>query len=130
MRSDAGFFAVPASVPGREPEGAKIPALVPEVPRSSQSAEPSGNRAGTGSVPAENPRVGTGNWEPLPGLSPRDRIDGFAALGLDVYLDEDDQLRARGRDVLVEAAHPVLTMHRDVLVAELRRRRSVIGGAS
>mgnify|MGYP001611786034 CR=1 FL=1 len=55
-----------------------------------------------------------------PVLSPRDRVDAFAALGLVLYLDDAGQLRARGPQLLLEAARPALRLHRPALLAYLR----------
>ena len=53
-----------------------------------------------------------------PALSPRDRVDAFSALGLELYIDAG-QLRARGPLLLLEAARPVLRFHRAALLAYL-----------
>ena len=53
-------------------------------------------------------------------MTARDRIDGFAALGLVLYVDPTGQLRARGPQRLIDAARPTLRVHRAELVAYLQ----------
>lgn len=58
---------------------------------------------------------------PIPenaGLTIADRVDAFAALGLELYLD-DGQLRASGPAALIEAARPVIALHKIALVRYL-----------
>ena len=56
----------------------------------------------------------------LASLTARDRVDGLAALGLLLYLDDAGQLRARGPRLLLEAARPVLRQHKAAIVMHLR----------
>ena len=45
-------------------------------------------------------------------FSARDRVDGFAALGVVLYLDDAGRLRARGPQLLIDAARPALFCQR------------------
>jgi hypothetical protein len=56
-------------------------------------------------------------------MTPRDRLDAYASLGLDLYLDGDDNLRLRGPRGLRDAARPAILAHKAELVDELRRLR-------
>jgi hypothetical protein len=56
----------------------------------------------------------------LASLSARDRVDGLAALGLSLYLDDAGQLRARGPRLLLDAARLVLRQHKSAIIAHLR----------
>lgn len=56
----------------------------------------------------------------LASLSARDRVDGFAALGLSLYLDDAGQLRASGPRLLLDAARPALRQHKAAIVAHLQ----------
>jgi hypothetical protein len=55
-------------------------------------------------------------------LTPADRIELLASMGLELYLSEDAELRARGPRDLLEIATPALRRHRAGLVAHLRER--------
>ena len=56
-------------------------------------------------------------------MTPGQMIDGYAKVGLELYLDCHGQLVLRGPMALRDAARPAVSARRDRLVRELRRRR-------
>jgi len=54
-------------------------------------------------------------------LSARDRVDGFSALGLTLYLDDDGQLQAHGPQRLIDAARPAILQDKAAIQRYLHR---------
>ena len=54
-------------------------------------------------------------------LTSADRVELLAAMGLQLYLSQADELRARGPRHLLATATPALRHHRAELVAHLRK---------
>jgi hypothetical protein len=105
---------------------ASVPVSSSQVPESSHRAgtdrEPTGNRK----FPSWNPSGAEREPSPESWLTPRDRIELFGALGLELYIGEDGELRARGAENVLDAARPALLKHRDQLLRALQTlRRSV-----
>jgi hypothetical protein len=57
-------------------------------------------------------------------MTPAERLDGYLRCGLDLFLDAHDRLHVRGPLRLRDAARPSLAMHRDEMIAELKRQRA------
>ena len=110
MRSTLPSSPVPALTLTTRPELAARSS----VPAGSHSREPKGTESKTDLVPSAR----TAELERE--LSVTDRVDGFAALGLVLYLDGAGLLRAHGPPRLIEAARPAIAQHRAAIVAQLR----------
>lgn len=54
-------------------------------------------------------------------MTPRERLDAFARLGVVLFLGHEGELRVSGPQSVVAAARPSLKAHRDELREELRR---------
>ena len=59
-------------------------------------------------------------------MTPAERLDAYAARGIDVYLGTDGRLRVRGPAWLRDAARPTILQHRSALIAYLSQTAGAV----